>query len=397
MPAGSIVCLALAAFGSGVSQRLNDALLPQLGAEFSVTLGQAAQVTSLFAIAYGLAQLFFGPLGDRYGKYRVVAWCSAACAISTLLCGLATDFTLLRLLRALSGITAAALIPLAMAWIGDVVRYEERQPVLARFLIGQILGVSAGVWMGGFAADHLSWRAPYLLLAALFAAIAFALFALNRRLPAQARATRRGSGSALGRIASDFGHVLAGRWARVVLVCVFLEGMLLYGPFAFLASHLHDAFGLSLSLAGTVVMLFGFGGFAFALGSQRLVAGLGEVGLAGWGGVVMAASLLLVGHAPAWEWAVPGCFGAGLGFYMLHNTLQVNATQMRPERRGAAVSAFASCFFLGQSAGVATAALLVERLGTAPVIAAGALGLLVLALAFARLRSHELRGAAAAS
>jgi predicted MFS family arabinose efflux permease len=81
------------------------------------------------------------------------------------------------------------------------------------------------------------------------------------------------------------------------------------------------------------------------------------------------------------------CFVAGLGFYMLHNTLQTNATQMAPQARGAAVSLFASVFFIGQTVGVALTALLVQRLGSTPVLALGSLGLLALALLFARLRS----------
>jgi predicted MFS family arabinose efflux permease len=80
---------------------------------------------------------------------------------------------------------------------------------------------------------------------------------------------------------------------------------------------------------------------------------------------------------------------AGLGFYMLHNTLQINATQMAPERRGAAVSAFSSCFLLGQSTGMALAGALVEGIGTTLVIAAGALGALAVALNFARLRARK--------
>ena len=48
--------------------------------------------------------------------------------------------------RLLAGATAGAIIPLSMAWLGDVVPYEERQPVLARFLAGQILGLSTGSW-----------------------------------------------------------------------------------------------------------------------------------------------------------------------------------------------------------------------------------------------------------
>jgi predicted MFS family arabinose efflux permease len=100
-------------------------------------------------------------------------------------------------------------------------------------------------------------------------------------------------------------------------------------------------------------------------------------------------SLLLTGLGPSWWWAIPGCFLAGLGFYMLHNTLQINATQMAPERRGAAVAAFASCFYFGQSVGVSVAGLLVERVGTGAIIAVGALGLLATATNFGRLRARH--------
>jgi len=387
VPGGAIACLSLAAFGSGVALRVNDALLPRLAQDFSIDIGQASQVISLFAIAYGLAQLLFGPLGDRYGKYRVIAWAASACAATSALCALAPGFELLRLARMLAGATAAAIIPLSMAWIGDVVAYEQRQPVLARFLIGQIVGLSAGVWFGGFAADHLSWRAPYAVLALFFAAIGQALFVLNRRLPAQARQQRRAQGSALRRMLDDFGHILATPWARVILVTVFLEGLFLYGPFAFIASHLHAQFGLSLSLAGSLVMLFGLGGFVFALGSRRLVGALGEVGLARAGGALLFVALLGLGLTPHWSWAAPACLLAGLGFYMLHNTLQVNATQMAPERRGAAVSAFASCFFLGQSAGVSLAGAVVVPIGSAWLMSLGGTGVLAVALLFARLRA----------
>src|ERR1700755_688476 len=53
----------------------------------------------------------------------------------------------------------------------------------------------------------------------------------------------------------------------------------------------------------------------------------------------------------------------GLGFYMLHNTLQTNATQMSPEARGTAVGVFSAALYLGQTAGVAGVAFVVDRAG----------------------------------
>jgi predicted MFS family arabinose efflux permease len=365
-----------------VSVRVTDAQLPRLAAEFGVSLGAASWVITCFAIAYGISQLFFGPLGDRYGKYRVICWATLLCAVTAALCGLAAGFPMLLACRLLGGATAAGIIPLSMAWIGDMVPYEQRQPVIARFLLGQILGLSAGVALGGFAADHLDWRVPFFGIACAFLGIGLAMRALHRRLPEQPRTAPKGDRNAVSRVLGEFRHVLASRWARVVVLSVFLEGAFVFGALGFIAAHLHQAHGLSLSEAGGLVMLFGGGGALFATASKPLVRKLGELGLATCGGALMFVSLLAIGLAPSWTWAPPACFAAGLGFYMLHNTLQTNATQMAPERRGAAVSAFAACFFIGQSTGLAAASILVERIGTAAIIVTAATGVLVTSFGF---------------
>lgn len=395
LPVLAIASLALAAMASGISMRVTDALLPRLAGEFSVSLGEASQVITAFAVAYGLAQLVFGPLGDRYGKYRVIALACAASACTSVLCALAPSHAALMGARLLAGMTAAAVIPLSMAWIGDTVPYAQRQPVLARFLIGQILGFATGVWIGGYAAEHLDWRTPFYGIAAFFLFAALVLQAVRRTLPAQAVRAAAAQGNAATRMVGEFAAVGASPWARAVLTTVFLEGAVLYGPFAFVASHLHLRFGLPMSTVGLLVMFFALGGLAFALLSQLLVRHLGEQAMVRGGAGLMAASLLAVAHGLQWWWAIPACTLMGAGFYMMHNTLQLNATQMAPQRRGAAVAAFASCFFLGQSAGVGVAGLLVGRAGTSAVISSGALAMLAVAWNFNRQRArHRLAGAA---
>jgi predicted MFS family arabinose efflux permease len=100
-------------------------------------------------------------------------------------------------------------------------------------------------------------------------------------------------------------------------------------------------------------------------------------------------SLLLLALTPVWWLAFPACAGFGLGFYMLHNTLQINATQMAPERRGAAVAAFASCFFLGQALGVAAAGAALAVVGTRGVLAACAALVVLVGLRFGRVRRRR--------
>jgi predicted MFS family arabinose efflux permease len=389
IPRGAIAMLSLAAFASALSLRTTDALLPKLAGEFAISVGTASYVITFFSVAYGLSQLFFGPLGDRFGKYLVIAWACTACILTASLCALAPSFSLLLVARLLAGGTAAAIIPLSMAWIGDVIPYDQRQPVLARFLVGQIVGVAAGVFIGGIAADYLSWRTPFMLIAFLFVIVSISLFYLNRRLPEFARKTSPSQGHTFQRLISEFSQIIAKPWARIVMVSVFLEGTFVFGALAFIATHIHQKHGISLSVAGSMVMLYGFGGLLFATSAAVFVRRLGERGLSCWGGILIGISMLLIAYSPTWWLATVGCFMAGLGFYMLHNTLQINATQMAPERRGTAVSSFACCFFFGQSVGVFVAGLLIELVGPTLIIASGGLGATAVGIAFSRLLSRR--------
>ena len=389
IPSTAILALAFASFGSGMSMRITDAMLVQMAADFDMSLGGVSIVITMFSIAYGSSQLLFGPLGDRYGKYLVISWGCVVCSLTTLLCALAPNFSTLVMARVIAGASCASLIPLSMAWIGDVVSYEDRQPVLARFMIGVILGMSSGIMFGGICADYLNWRFPFFMIAIAFLVTGFYLVRMNRQLPAHAKRTHKAEGHAIARMVSEFGRVLEVIWARQVLFTVAIEGALVYGALAFIPTHLHKMYGMSLASAGSLVMLFGFGGLAFAIKSRQLVKRLGEVGLLRYGSVVMALSMMTIAYGPAWWVALPASFLFGLGFYMMHNTLQINATQMAPERRGAAVAAFASCFFLGQSAGVALTGSLLEVVGTPKLIALAGLGLLLIGGRFARLKAAK--------
>ncbi|MDD3650950.1 MAG: hypothetical protein PHC73_05620, partial [Immundisolibacter sp.] len=94
-----------------------------------------------------------------------------------------------------------------------------------------------------------------------------------------------------------------------------------------------------------------------------------------------------------WVFGVIGSLLSGLGFYMLHNTLQVNATQMAPQARGAEVSIFAASFFMGQAAGVTLTGWLTTHIGSAAAIGIGGVALLCIGLGFGQAvaRRHAVR------
>jgi predicted MFS family arabinose efflux permease len=389
----AVFLLSLAAFASAASLRATDTLLPQLAAEFAVTTGSAAAVVTAFAVSYGLLQAVYGPLGDRYGKYLTVCAATLASALGTFACAAAPSLDGLILARFAAGATVGALIPLSMAWIGDVVAYEQRQALIARFLLGQILGTAFGQSVAGVLGEHYGWRAIFVVLAMLYLIVGALLLLELRNNPI----TRRSSGDARVSIVSGLvrmAGLLAHPWVRIIIVTVFLEGMMMFGSIAFIPVHLQQKFSLGPAAAGAMVGAYAVGGVLYALGAKRFVAGLGERGLAAGGGLVLAAGYLWLAFAPLAWLSVPGILLIGVGFYMLHNTLQVNATQMAPAARGAAVSLFALCLFTGQSAGVWLSGKVVDAYGTAPVFIAVALGLASLGFVFRRrlqIQAHSVR------
>ena len=166
----AIAVLAVAGFFSSAAFRICDPLLPQLAATFGSSTGEASHTITVFAVAYGSLQVLWGPIGDRYGKYRTAAFATLACAIGNVAALFAESLTALTIARAIAGATGGGIIPLAIAWIGDTVPYARRQAVLARFLTGTILGIASGQFIGGLFADLLGWRWAFGALAASYVA-----------------------------------------------------------------------------------------------------------------------------------------------------------------------------------------------------------------------------------
>ncbi len=367
----SITLLSFATFASMVAQRICDAMLPELSRVFAVSLGQAAQVVSVFAVTYGLAQLFYGPLGDRLGKFRIITFAALGCCAGSALALLATSLDMLVWARLLMALTAAALIPLAMAWVGDNVPPEQLQEMLTRTGLGSTLGIVAGQLAGGLLTDALGWRWAFAFLTLLFGVVGTLLLLDWRRQQAAPAAPAAAPQGARTGFVQQAWQIITGPWSRVVLLMAFVEGAAGFGVLAIWASHLHGVLGLPLSVAGAIVALFGLGGVLYMAVGRHLIRRFRQQALVLAGGALVGVSALLLAFTPHWLPALPASLIAGFGFFMFHNTMQTTATQMTPAARGTAVTLFASFLFLGQSLGVVLAAGLIGRLGSGMVVALG--------------------------
>jgi len=226
-----------------------DSLLPQISTDLGTTVGTASIVVTVYAFTHAAIQLVVGPIGDRTGKYRTI---TIACALSILtvtLCGLAQSLSGLAIARLAAGATVAWLVPLSLAFIGDVVAYELHQRVLGRFLAGQVAAQLIGQATGGVIGDLFGWRTVFFVLAGLFAVAAVLLiieFVTNR-------ITRRSGQAPANNPFADYRIVLANPWARFVPLVTCIEGALVFGVFTYIGADLHQRFGLSFTTIGLTI------------------------------------------------------------------------------------------------------------------------------------------------
>lgn len=368
--------LAAGAFASGLSIRLVDPMLPTLAEEFGRTPTDLAPTVTAFTVAYGLFTLIHGPLGDRRGKLHVIAIASMVAAIASIACAFAPSAQALVLFRFLAGAACAAVIPLSLAWIGDNVDFATRQATLARFAAAPISGFIVAQAIGGLLADTLGWRIAFAVPATIFVAAGIVVRREAARL--SARPSPAGTGGPGRGILPGYAALLQDRWARFLVTAVGLEAGLTFAAMAFVPTYLHLKLHTPLWLAGLMVAVFGVGGLLFSATAKRIVAKLGTARMALAGGAMLGLAILAIGIAGnAWIAAL-ACMVGGFGFYMLHNTLQTQATQVSPQARGTAIAVFALSLFVGQSIGVSLAAGVIDAAGYGASFAGAGLGIAAL-------------------
>jgi predicted MFS family arabinose efflux permease len=209
--------------------RVAAPLLPAIAADFDVSIGAAGLTVGFYALAYAVGQVFYGPLGDRVGKVRVIRLTLLVFAVSSMLCAASPTYAALLGLRLATGLAAAAVIPMSLAHLGDTVAgYRARQKAIGIFLSAIVSGQVLGQAIGGILAGAFSWRAIFVLIGAAGIGLAATIWCFEA--PAAAP-THTGRGSFRAIFAS----------ARPLFLVTIAETFLFLGTFPFAASSLVDS------------------------------------------------------------------------------------------------------------------------------------------------------------
>lgn len=111
--------------------------------------------------AFGLFTLIFGPLGDRFGKTKIINIAAFGTAIFSTLAAFSIDFYSLVILRGINGAFAAGIFPVTMALIGETFEEKERQNAIGKVMGMMFLGAASATALGGALTYLGNWRLVY--------------------------------------------------------------------------------------------------------------------------------------------------------------------------------------------------------------------------------------------
>ncbi len=291
--------------------------LPMLTRELGAPMAGAQLTMSALILAFGLAQLVWGPVADRVGRRPVLLWGLSLFTLASVGALLARSIELLIVWRVLQGASMAAAVVSARALVRDLYEPHEGTRVMSLGLSGLGLIAITGPVLGGAVATLWGWRSALAVVALMGAVtLAFVVWRLPETLPRK------------NPVATQWRPLLR-RWLQIARHPVFVAWTLLIscsygGLFTVLAgsSFIYiELLGLSPAAYG---LAMGSGSAAYLAGTvvcRRWIVRHGMAGavkraggftLAG-GGLLVAAALL--GLLNPWAVLLPQwlfCFGHGV-------------------------------------------------------------------------------------
>ena len=179
MSAGLIVLILSMLLGiQPVTTDLYLPALPALTEGFAAPMSQAQLTLSALLLAFGVSQLIWGPLSDRFGRRPILLWGLAAYTLASIGSTLAPSMALLIVWRIVQGAAMGAVVMCARAIVRDLYHPVEGARIMSKGLSG--LGVLACISapLGGLLSELWGWRAA-LMAVAVFGACTLALVALR--------------------------------------------------------------------------------------------------------------------------------------------------------------------------------------------------------------------------
>ncbi|WP_084502606.1 MFS transporter [Microbacterium indicum] len=194
----TLLILALGVFGVGVTEFVPVGLLPQIAAEFQVSIPVAGWVVSSYAVGVLVGAPLMTLLGVRIPRKTMLVLLMVVFTVGNLLSAFAPSFGLLLGGRVVTSFTHGAFFGIGSVVAAELAGPERRSKAVAVMFSGIALANLAGVPLATWLGHELGWRATFVVIAVLGVAMIAALAVFVPHLPTPAGVRLRREVTALG-------------------------------------------------------------------------------------------------------------------------------------------------------------------------------------------------------
>lgn len=353
---GALVALFLAPAFIFANMYTTQAILPVLSSDFHIGAPTAGLTVSVLVLAVAIGSLFYGPISDVVGRKPVMVCAAFLVTIPTLLCGLAPNFTLLVIMRALQGLLMPGLTSVAIPYVNEEFDGKGRGLAMGIYTSGLTLGGLFARVGSAALTGLLNWHIALLafVLPTLIAAVAMWRFlpdTSSTRLAQQARISTRLSinGAFLRQTLHDMWLHLHSRRLVGIFIIGFSSFFGFIGIFTYLPYYLTGPlFHLPTIALGLVYLLWLNGVFAplagsiaGRIGSRKAIAIANCLAIVG----------LLITLAPSLPLVIIGLALLALGMFSVVPSANLYLGEQTTTAKGTAASMYLSLYYFGGSVG----------------------------------------------
>ena len=225
----ALIAISASVLVVGLDLTVLSLALPTISGDLRASTGDLQWITDAYSLVIAAAILPAGLLGDRYGRKKILLVALALFGLSSAACAYAASTGELIAARALLGIGAAAIFPLALSVIPVLFGPEERQKAIAMMASATFISFPIGPIVGGYLLDHFWWGSVFLINVPV---VVLALIAVTVLLPESRSSSRPGIDfggvlvSAAGLTALTYGFIRAGQggWSDALALGAILAG-----------------------------------------------------------------------------------------------------------------------------------------------------------------------------
>lgn len=181
--ASSVVVIAILSALMAMTSLSIDIYLPAMPAMRHVLHGNVELTITGFLIGFSIAQIFWGPVSDKYGRRKPLFMGLILFVIGSVGCALSQTMFEIVLWRVIQALGACTGPMLSRAMIRDMYGQTRAAEMLSTLMIVMAIAPIAGPLIGGQLLVVSSWHSIFWLLAIIGVLLIFAVYTLPETLP----------------------------------------------------------------------------------------------------------------------------------------------------------------------------------------------------------------------